>query len=242
MPPQNTLYVEEAVSWIRENCVGVTHVGFSGGKDSICLAGLMKLSQIKYELHYQYTGIDPPELLHFIRRYYPKTFIHFPQRSFWSLLLTQNVPNGKLRWCCRTQKKTPEIPRILGVRKEESTQRSKYPRVNYIKNVPVYYPILNWQEWQVWEFIERCNLPFPMLYDIGFDRLGCIICPFHSESTGKKHSLYRQHWPKYFDTFEKYVNKLYLKRQAQGRKMYYKSSEEFCRAWYLDDMARWYAE
>lgn len=238
----DTNYITESVQWVRQNCSGIIHVGFSGGKDSICTAGIMQMAGIPYELHYQYTGIDPPEILRFVRRYYPECIIHFPKRTFWRDLSVHCPPNGRIRWCCTLLKKTPSIPRILGIRAEESISRGKYQRINNIKGVNVYYPILSWNLYQVWDFIEKFNLPYPKMYDEGFDRIGCIICPYHSEKTGRVHELYRVRWPNYFIAWEKAIAKLYAKRVGQGKKMYYSSPQEFCDKWYLNDMARWYAD
>jgi len=235
-------YVDEAVDWVRENCQGATYVGFSGGKDSICTAEIMRLSGLPYELHYKYTGIDPPEMLHFIRKHYPECKIHFPKRTFWRDLSVNVPPSDRLRWCCNLLKKTHDVPRILGIRAEEGTRRAKVPRTNNIKGVPVFYPILNWMEWQVWEFIEDQSLPYPKLYDKGFDRIGCVVCPYHSEVTGTLHQKYRRRWPNHFKAFERAIAKLYWKRVNQGRQMHYPSPEAFLAAWYLDDSSRWYAK
>ena len=47
-------------------------VGFSGGKDSIVLLDLVKRSGVKYKVYYSCTGIDPPEVVKFIRDNHPE--------------------------------------------------------------------------------------------------------------------------------------------------------------------------
>jgi len=42
------------------------YVAFSGGKDSIVVLDLVKRAGVKYDAYYHVTGIDPPELVHFI--------------------------------------------------------------------------------------------------------------------------------------------------------------------------------
>ena len=38
------------------------YVAFSGGKDSVVLLDIVKRSGVKFDAHYNITGIDPPEL------------------------------------------------------------------------------------------------------------------------------------------------------------------------------------
>ena len=97
-----------------------------------------------------------------------------------------------------------------------------------------------WGEWAIWEFINRYNLPYCKLYDEGFQRIGCIICPFHSEKTGKLHDMYRKKWPGVFRKFEKRISKLYFERIESGETMYYNSPEKYLKQWYKNSLAHWY--
>jgi phosphoadenosine phosphosulfate reductase len=222
-------------------------VGFSGGKDSVATAEIMRMSGLRYKLFYSFTGIDPPEVVRFIRKQYPECVFLKPKRTFWRNLSVNVVPSDRLRWCCRTQKKEPgnTMPhqwRVMGKRAEESSRRAKMGCVNYFEKLNRWevYPLFYWNEAQLWEFIKKNNLPYCSLYDEGFERLGCVVCPYHSEKTGKMHQLYRDRWPRFFELFEKAVTKLYYKRVKQGKKMHYDTPEEYIKNWYLDDMARWY--
>ena len=240
----------EAVDFIRESIGDETaFVGFSGGKDSIVTAELMKISGVKYELYYSFTGIDAPEVIRFIRKHYPECKFLMPRKTFWQDLAVNVPPSDRLRWCCTAMKKTaawklPHTKRIMGIRAEESSRRASRNRDNHFEKLghTHFYPIFHWKEWQVWGFINENKLPYPVLYDWGFDRIGCVICPYHSEKTGKLHAKYREHWPKYFDRWEKGITGLFAKRQAQGKKMFYPTAREFLDAWYLDDSSRWYAK
>ena len=138
----------------------------------------------------------------------------------------------------------PHKKRVFGKRSEESPRRRARGRINHfrVKGLTEYSPIFHWKEWQVWEFIEHQQLSYPVLYDWGFERIGCVVCPYHSEKTGMMHQMYRDRWPKYFERWERGIKELYAKRVSQGKKMEYPSADEFLQAWYLDDSARWYAK
>ena len=239
----------EAISFIKKEIGAKTaFVGFSGGKDSIVTADLVKRAGIKYQLYYSFTGIDPPEIVRFIRREYPDCIFLKPKQTFWRNLSVNVPPSNRLRWCCYSLKKKPglDIPlehRIMGIRAEESVKRGKYKRVNLFEKLrhTHYYPILNFTEADVWEYITKHNLRYPKLYDQGFDRLGCVICPYHSGKGGAQHARWRRRYPKYFERFERGITELFYKRQSQGKKMFYNTPREFLDAWYLSNSARWYA-
>ena len=227
----------EAVSWIKKNLTGEhSLVCFSGGKDSIVTEHLMRLSSLPYSLNSTLTGIDPPQVTRFIHKHYPSCSFVRPRQSFWHMLTTHNPPGGTgrgIKWCCTKIKENPSniIPikhRVMGIRAEESPARSKYGRSGQFKDGFFYYPIFHWKEWQIWEFIEMHNLPYPKLYDEGFDRIGCVICPNHHN----RHGPYRERWPNHFKCFEKYVNIWWNKRVGQGKNMWFDSPEEFLENWY----------
>lgn len=229
--------VEEAIDWLKTNLENEhVLVCTSGGKDSIVTEALVEMAGLSYSLNSTLTGIDPPELIKFIREYYPNCSFSRPRQSFWHLLTTHNPPGGTgrgIKWCCTKIKENPShnIPiknRIIGIRAEESSARAKYGRINKVKDKTHFYPIFNWPEWQIWEFIESNNLPYPKLYDEGFARLGCVVCPNHHNH----HQPYRDRWPNHFKCFEKYVRIWWEKRVGQGKQMWFDSPEEFLDNWY----------
>jgi len=241
-------YVQEAVDFLKSELQGKGPIllRFSGGKDSIVSERLLSLSGLPYHTSHSFTGIDAPEVIQFIRKEYPRCVFVRPRQTFWHLITTKNPPANFSRWCCTELKKKPagkiDMPlRVLGQRAEESTRRGKYPRINTFKKTGQihHYPILGWKEWQVWEFIEEQGLKYPELYDCGFDRLGCVICPYHSSPTHDGHALYRDRWPKHFEMFEKQCTIWFHKRKAQGRDMFFSTPEEFIFEWYRGNV-RWY--
>lgn len=61
-------------------------------------------------------------------------------------------------------------------------------------------PIIDWEEEDVWEFLNDNNIPHCSLYDEGFKRLGCIGCPL-SGSKNMERDFAR--WPKYKELYIK---------------------------------------
>lgn len=243
----------KSINFLKKNLKnkGVIYVGMSGGKDSVVTAKLMELSGLPYQLYHNFTGIDPPEVVKFIRKNYPSCIFLRSKQTFWHLITTKNPPANFSRWCCTEIKKRSGwkisiSSRVMGIRAEESTLRGKYEPVNYIKanksgrpNHTQFYPILDWNQADIWDFIDDQKLKYPRLYDEGFDRIGCVVCPYHSTKNGKGHELYREKWPKYFDVFERQCAKWFEKRKSQGKEMYFDTPQEFIHEWYLGNV-QWY--
>ena len=176
--------VAESIAFIQQHEPQEGYfVGFSGGKDSITLLELCKMAGVKYEACYSCTRIDPPEVVRFIRQNHPNVTWLYPKASFWNMIVKKKPPLRMQRWCCDYLKKAPSDThplkhRCMGIRAEESVRRASRPRIDTYRHRTIYKPIFYWPEWAVWEFIESRRLPYPSLYDDGFHRIGCVVCPF----------------------------------------------------------------
>lgn len=178
-------FIAEGVDFLRSNEPREGYfVGFSGGKDSITALNLCRIAGVKHQAFYSCTRIDPPEVVRFIRSEYPDVKWLYPKMTFWEGIMRRSPPLRIKRWCCNVLKKDPSkkhplAHRIMGIRAEESVRRASRPRIdNYFVGQTLYKPIFKWPEWAVWEFIESQNLTYPSLYDEGFHRIGCVVCPF----------------------------------------------------------------
>lgn len=195
---------------------------FSGGKDSCVIKELGRLSGLPIDWHYNVTTVDPPELVYFIRQHHKDVKFDYAPMPMWKMAIDKHLPTGKSRWCCEVYKenKTPKDRRlVVGVRAAESKKRAKRWRVfmhdkGYCSKVA---PILYWTDDDVWGFIRERGLPYCKLYDEGFKRLGCVMCPL-ARSKMKSDAA---KWPKIADKWRKtcdIVHHHYINKNAENLK------------------------
>ncbi len=158
------------------------YLAFSGGKDSICIYQLALMASVKFDAHFNFTTVDPPEVIKFIREEYPDVSIDKPRKTMWELIEKNRMPPTRImRYCCTELKERGGEGRfvITGVRSAESYKRKNRKMVDlcYTKHKRIINPIIDWTEQEVWEFIKTNNFKYPSLYDEGQKRIGCIMCP-----------------------------------------------------------------
>ena len=245
--------VDEAIDFIRANEPAEGYfVGFSGGKDSIVALALVKEAGVKHRAFYSATGIDPPEVVRFIRREYPEVTWLKPKMTFWEGIRRKSPPHRMARWCCDILKKRPATParlrsllgaelrhRIMGIRAEESARRAARPRINTFDRQTHYKPIFEWAEWHVWEFIESRGLHYPSLYDEGFSRLGCVVCPFICGNQ-RKLQKHRARWPIQYRIFERVVEDWFEYYRPEKIKAKYpeQTAQEYLAAYYSNGLTK----
>jgi len=185
-------------------------LAFSGGKDSMVILDLAKRAGINYRPHYNLTTVDPPELVQFIKKQYPEVKFNKPKMSMWQLILHKGFPPTRVvRYCCHILKEGggKGYNTITGVRWAESKKRSKRRTVETClnKNMITVNPILDWSDEDVWQYIHSRELPYCSLYDEGFKRLGCIMCPMTSKIGMLRDA---ERWPKYYNAYLRTFNKM----------------------------------
>lgn len=227
--------VQEAVDLIRlyEPETGY-YVGISGGKDSTVLYKLMKLAKVKADFHFNVTTVDPPEIIRFIREYFPDVKFDYPKESMFQLILRYGFPPTRVkRYCCSKLKEVNGRGRItvFGIRAEESNKRAKRQVVEYCyrHNKHIFLPILYWSTDDIWEFHDAFNLPHVELYDRGYTRVGCIMCPL---ATSKVKEMHIHDYPRFANAFIKVFDKMLKTRNnVNDREDSWKTGEEVFRDW-----------
>ena len=210
--------VSEAINILREHEPDKGYyVADSGGKDSCVILALVKMAGVKHDAHHNFTTIDFPEVVYFIKREHPKTIIEYPKTPFLKNLVKNGYPRRQSRWCCRIYKERGGKNRfvITGVRGDESPKRKKRGKIEYgrEKGKNFLHIIHGWSDIEVWEFIHKFNIPYPELYDRGFKRVGCMFCPFSGRKT---RLLTAEKYPKHVKIWIHAFERLYQDRKDRG--------------------------
>ena len=187
------------------------YVAFSGGKDSQVIYRLCEMAGVKFKAHFNCTTVDPKEVLHFIHDKYPDVIWHRPEKSIFKLIEDNGcLPMRNMRFCCRLIKEVAGVNHVVitGVRRAESRNRKDHKEVIISciggedkLNLSI---ILDWTTDEVWEFIRSEIGYYCELYDKGFKRIGCMLCPNVYYKTRKEQLLFS---PRFEYPYKKAIQK-----------------------------------
>jgi phosphoadenosine phosphosulfate reductase len=169
-------------------------VSFSGGKDSLVVLNITKKAVKEFEAFFIDTGLEFPETVKFVENFASssgiKVKIEKAGTAFDENFPAFGPPAKDFRWCCKVCKLGP-ITKALseykkgcitidGKRRYESFQRGNIGAVESNPFVPgqlSIFPIKDWRALEVWLYIFMEKLSYNVLYDEGFERIGCWLCP-----------------------------------------------------------------
>jgi len=200
--------VQESTEYIREHTkdyeAGDMFVSFSGGKDSTVTSDITMraLSNSKLLHIFGDTTLEFPETIEYVKRFklaHPKTPVTSARnrdKDFMELCELVGPPSRVMRWCC-TIFKTGAITRKIstlfrnknrivafhGIRRSESTSRSKYDRESNSPKITkqiVILPIIDWLDFDIWLYLLTTKIDFNYAYRLGYARVGCWCCPNNS--------------------------------------------------------------
>ena len=196
------------------------YLAFSGGKDSVVIYDLAVKSGVKFDAHYCVSPIDPPQIHQFIREYYPDVIWEYHARGFWKTVVKKGLPMRNSRWCCEIIKEAGGKGKtvIVGNRREEGRIRRNQKCFEDDRKYDKRFlrPIIDWNEGEVWEYIRANNLPYCSLYDEGFKRLGCVLCPFSRDIQREI-----KYFPKITNLWRRACDRIIEKRLASGKEYKY---------------------
>lgn len=217
------------------------YVAFSGGKDSIVVKDLVQRAGVKYDIHYNLTTVDPPELVYYIRQYHADVEVCRPKETMWELIPRKRMPPTRIaRYCCQILKEGGGEERcvVTGVRWAESAKRAKRRMVencNKGEAKTFLHPIIDWSENEVWEYIHKKKLAYCSIYDEGYKRIGCVMCPYQN-AKGMMRDAAR--WPKIADAYKRAFSEMLKARVRDGLVIGTWQTGEEVFNWWISDAKR----
>lgn len=191
-------YIERAHNFIKNVSASYklpVSVSYSGGKDSLAVLQLVDECLDNFTIMFADTGLEFPETVEntymVAQKYSHNLKTESAGNAFWESVDNFGPPSIEARWCCKVCKLGP-ITRLIennfengcltfiGQRKYESGTRSKSKSIwrnPWVNNQIAASPIQNWTALHVWLYIFRTSAPYNPLYEKGFDRIGCWLCP-----------------------------------------------------------------
>lgn len=224
------LITTEATEFIKEVSSGYEldelFVSFSGGKDSTVTQDLVvkALSEPKIIHIFGNTTLEFPLTHEYLKRfktnnrYTPMLTAENKEKDFYDLCDTLGPPSRVMRWCCTIFKTGPITRKISatfkdkkkiitfhGIRRSESSSRSKYERESdspKITKQKVMSPIIDWYDFDVWLYILTSGIDFNDAYKLGYARVGCWCCPNNSNWAQYLSSVYM---PEQYDEWRSFL-------------------------------------
>lgn len=243
------------------------YLAFSGGKDSQALYHLAKMAGVKFKAHMNLTSVDPPEVIRFVKKNYPDVELIKPKMSIYDMALKKHlIPTRTMRWCCAEFKEMSGAGKVtlIGIRHAESARRSKRSEIETGKNGKATFsgnfdqwsehkekmvtcvggkdkilvsPIIHWTDKDVWDFLNGNEIEHCSLYDEGYKRIGCILCPMSTRKQkikdGKRFPHVKRKW---IQTIQKLIDAGYINRNF--------TDAEFGFNWWISDKSfgQYYAD
>ena len=182
---------------LKQVIVEHTSVAFANslGTEDMVLMDLITKNAPSIEIFSIDTGRLPAETYDLIERatkhYRRKIVVYFPEQSAVENYVRINGINGfrdsVAQWqdCCHARKVEPlrralkgKAAWITGLRHEQAVTRknlraSEFDEANGLQK---YNPLIEWNEDDVWDYINEFDVPYNALHDQGYPSIGCAPC------------------------------------------------------------------
>lgn len=182
--------------------------------------------------------------------------------TMWKLIAEKGMPPTRLqRYCCGVLKEQGGQGTIVmtGVRWSESARR-KNSRGIYetyesnpldkiiltndndgnrgilescrVKRKMMCNPIVDWEDFEVWDYIHSEHIPMNPLYSSGFSRVGCIGCPMAGKKRWREFRRYPTYERAYRRAFETMLA-VRLQRRPEAPTKWQTADDVF--RWWMED-------
>lgn len=154
-----------------------------------------------------------------------------PAINMWRLIEKKKcLPMRQRRFCCEELKERGGEGRFVltGIRAAESSKRAGRKMIEHCfrhRGKRFLHAIIDWSDSEVWQYISSRRLPYCSLYDEGWHRIGCILCPMNSNAERE-----RERYPKIAELYLNAIKKWFVPKE-RGNGHGFETPEQLFEFW-----------
>ena len=129
----------------------------------------------------------------------------------------------------KTKKESEKFDTVMLM--NDNTASRRMTELCMQKHKMIVNPIINWTHSDIWAFIQSEHIEVCELYQMGYDRVGCIGCPMAGKKRWKEFADFPAYKKLYLHAFDRMLQE----RERRGKESQWKSAEEVFLWWMEDD-------
>lgn len=128
----------------------------------------------------------------------------------------------------RTKKQKEKFAKVMLMNDNDAKRRMS--ELCMQQNKMIVNPIIDWKHIDIWEYITSEKIEVCSLYEMGYDRVGCIGCPMAGKKRYKEFFDFPKYKQMYLNAFARMLKEL----DRKGKSHTWETPEDVYR-WWLED-------
>lgn len=128
----------------------------------------------------------------------------------------------------RTKKQKEKFTKVMLMNDNDAKRRMS--ELCMQQNKMIVNPIIDWKHIDIWEYITSEKIEVCSLYEMGYDRVGCIGCPMAGKKRYKEFFDFPKYKQMYLNAFARMLKEL----DRKGKSHTWETTEDVYR-WWLED-------
>lgn len=128
----------------------------------------------------------------------------------------------------RTKKQKEKFTKVMLMNDNDAKRRMS--ELCMQQNKMIVNPIIDWKHIDIWEYIASEKIEVCSLYEMGYDRVGCIGCPMAGKKRYKEFFDFPKYKQMYLNAFARMLKEL----DRKGKSHTWETPEDVYR-WWLED-------
>lgn len=113
----------------------------------------------------------------------------------------------------------------------DNDARRRMTELCIMKHKMVVNPIIDWTDSDIWNYLLSEHIQYNQLYDLGYERVGCIGCPMAGKKRWREFADFPAYKKLYLHAFERMLQE----QKRRGKKSKWKTADEVFLWWMEDD-------